>query len=69
MNEQYILGIGLIAKSIGEALVDKNYAVAATDFFKGLGQFNLHLNIQDALKAPRGEAAPKFMNLNIPLPE
>lgn len=60
MNNDYLLGIGLIAKAVADLLVDKNPALAFTDFFKGLGQFGVHTSIVAAMKAPHGEAAPIF---------
>ena len=60
MNNSYILGVGLIAKAVGELLVDKNTALAFTDFMKGLGQFGLHTSIAAAMAVPRGQVSPEF---------
>lgn len=60
MNADYVMGLGLIAKAIGELLVDKNVNLAFTDFMKGLGSFGLHTSITAAMQAPPGQVSPAF---------
>lgn len=63
-TEATLQGVGYIALAIADLLLKKDYALAFTDFMKGLGSFGVHTSITQALQAPVGQAAPQFQHLN-----
>lgn len=58
MNQDYLNGVGWIAKAISEAILDKNYALAFTDFMRGLGMFGINTIITKSMATPPGQVVP-----------